>query len=374
VKLTTQVVHVPWRAPLRAAHGGEDAPRALVLVTLTDADGQVGYGEAAPLESYDGVSLDSVLTALSAYVPVLEASAGTGLATSAGPGLTGAAGPGFDHAGILSACMAVHDLPQALAAIDMALWDLAGRRAGQPVWKLLGAERAPSTVINAVIGAVDPVTAAAAATAAVRNGYRCVKVKVGAGDPTGAGDDLARVAAVRAAVGADVAVRIDANGAWGDSHVAAGALASLARFDIELCEEPVHGAYGISAVGALTPMTLAVDESTRDAEVFERRVAQAVCLKISASGGITGVTDDAHRARCLGYEVFLASTLDGPLGIAAALHAAALVVPGRAFGLSTLERFIAPPPFTPTGGVLLPPPGPGLGTGLTDWYGPPDAP
>jgi L-alanine-DL-glutamate epimerase-like enolase superfamily enzyme len=315
-----------------------------VLVTLEDADGRVGYGEAAPLESYDGVSVERVLDALSAYGPVLAALAAPEVSAGLPP------------------CQAVDDLPQALAAVDLALWDLAGRRAGVPVWQLLGAPAAPPTDLNAVIGAVDPASAADEAAAAVREGYACVKVKVGVAG------DLARVSAVRAAVGPDVTLRVDANGAWGSIDAAVAALAELAPLGLELCEEPVHGAIAISAVSARAAVDLAVDESTRDSEVFARRVARAVCLKISAAGGITGVVDDAHRARDLGYEVFLASTLDGPLGIAAALHAAAVVRPDRACGLSTLERFQTPPPYPVAGGRLAPPAGPGLGDGLTDWY------
>jgi L-alanine-DL-glutamate epimerase-like enolase superfamily enzyme len=344
VQLSTRVVHVPWRAPLRAAHGGETEPRPLVLVALEDADGLVGYGEAAPLASYDGVSLARVEAALARYAAVLAPL--TAPEVSAG----------------LAACQAVDDLPQALAAVDLALWDLAGRRAGVPVWQLLGAGAAAPVEINAVIGAVDPATAADAAAAAVRAGYRCIKVKVGVDG------DLARVSAVRAAVGPEVAIRIDANGAWGSRDAAVSALAALAPLGIELCEEPVHGAVGISAVGARAGVDLAVDESTRDSEVFSRRVARAVCLKVAASGGITGMVDDAHRARVLGYEVFLASTLDGPLGIAAALHAATVIAPDRACGLSTLGRFAPAAPFTPAEGKLAPPRGPGLGDGLVSWY------
>ena len=73
--------------------------------------------------------------------------------------------------------------------------------------------------------------------------------------------------------------------------------------------------------------------------MFDARVCQAVCLKIASCGGITGVVQAARQARAAGYEVYLASTLDGPLGIAAALHVAAFVRPSRACGLATLALF-----------------------------------
>ena len=86
---------------------------------------------------------------------------------------------------------------------------------------------------------------------------------------------------------------------------------------------------------------VAADESARDPGVFSRRVCDAICLKIARCGGISGLVRDAAAARAAGYEVYLASTLDGPLGIAAALHAAAVVVPDRHCGLATLDRFDA---------------------------------
>jgi L-alanine-DL-glutamate epimerase-like enolase superfamily enzyme len=344
VKVASTVLSAAWRAPLTAAHGGADAPRPLVLLRLQGADGVEGLGEAAPLESYDGVSVADVLGDLEACGPVL------------------AAADGGEPATVLAACRAEGALPQALAAIDLALWDMAGRRARRPVWSLLGATAPPVVAVNAVIGAEDRDRAAAEARAAVLAGYRCVKVKVGLGD------DAARVAAVRTAVGPDVAIRVDANGAWLTAAAAVSALAELSRFDLELCEEPVHGARAIGEVAVATTVPIAVDESTADPESFTARCADLMCLKIAASGGISGVLADAERARALGYAVFLASTLDGPLGIAAALHVAAALGPDRPSGLSTLNRFATPPPFGVTGAQLTPPPGPGLGDGLLEWY------
>ena len=135
----------------------------------------------------------------------------------------------------------------------------------------------------------------------------------------------------------------------------------------------MHGAAAIEAVAHAVPkIALATDESAgailgTDA----RRLCDAVCLKIAASGGITGLIEDAERARELGYEVYVASTLDGPLGIAAALHAAAVVAPDRHCGLATLGRFGpgVPPELVANGGLMRPPAGPGLGEGLLAWYG-----
>ncbi|MGH2913713.1 MAG: hypothetical protein ACRDMX_01875, partial [Solirubrobacteraceae bacterium] len=70
------------------------------------------------------------------------------------------------------------------------------------------------------------------------------------------------------------------------------------------------------------------------------------------------------------YQVYLASTLDGPLGIAGALQAAAAIAPDRACGLATLALFAGrAAPIAPVRGAMAPAAGPGLGDGLLAWYG-----
>ncbi len=306
---------------------GSVSERELVLLELTDAAGVTGHGEAAPLPSYDGVTADQVRAALEACRPVLA------------------------RDGALAECAEMTVLPQALAAIDLALWDLRGRRAAAPVWQLLGASAPPEVEVNYTIGATDRAGAAREAATAREGGFGCVKVKVGVGD------DAGRIAAVRAASGPGMAIRLDANGVW-SAEEAEAMLGVLAPAGIELCEEPVADLEELARLRA--PVPVALDESAMDA--LEHRVADAVCLKIARCGGITGVVAAARRARATGYDVYLASTLDGPLGIAAALHAAAAVAPDRACGLATLSIFDLPDdPLPVRRGVMTAPAGPGLG-------------
>lgn len=353
MRVAVTVLEVPWRAPLVASHGAGSGAgrragagsRTLLLLTLAGDDGVSGYGEAAPLAGYDGVSIEAVTAALTRCEPVLAES------------------DGVARERLLAECSKLAQLPEALAAIDLALWDLAGRRAGEPVWRLLGADRPPVVAVNATIGAEQPAEAGEEAAAARASGFGCVKVKVGTGD------DERRLAAVRAAVGSEMLIRIDANGAWAVAD-AIDALGRLRVHRLELCEEPVHGLDQLATVAAAVGMPpVAADESASDPEVFTApRRFDAVCLKISRCGGITGVLRDAAAARGAGYEVYLASTLDGPLGIAAALHAAAALAPDRHCGLATLGRFDAPDPLPVSGGWMSPPQGSGLGDGLVDWY------
>jgi L-alanine-DL-glutamate epimerase-like enolase superfamily enzyme len=323
VKLDYEILGARLRAPLVSAHSRMES-RPLVAVTLTADDGLVGHGEAAPLESYDGVGVDRVVAELERARRALD---------------TG--GPAPDDL-----------LPQALAAIDLAGFDLRGRREGAPVWRLLGAERADPIAVNATIGAESPECAAALASAASAAGFACVKLKVGVEH------DLARVRAVRDAC-PELAIRLDANGAWTVSEAVA-VLAELEPLGVECCEEPVHGVDQLEAVAAASGVAVAADETTSDPALFGRRACAAVCLKIAASGGIAGVIADAERARAAGYQVYLASTLDGPLGIAAALHAATVVRPDRPCGLATLAQFESVDPLPPVAGTMTAPSGPGL--------------
>ena len=323
-----------FRERQRAAYGTL-AERELVEVTLIDGEGRRGRGEAAPLEPYDGVTLERVGVALERYAAVVA----------------------YPPAGVLllDACRAADELPQALAAIDLALWDLAGTRAGRPVCELLTERPATTVAVNATIGAEDPARAAAEAARAVRAGYGTVKVKVGIGD------DLARVAAVRAAIGPEPGLRLDANGAW-DVAQAERALDELAPYGLELVEEPVRGLAATQELRERVPVRIAIDETAAIPGALTARVADAICLKISRCGGIGGLLAAATLVRASGAEVYLASTHDGPLGIAAALHAAAALAPLPACGLATLELFEhAPSALTPRGGAIAVPTGAGLG-------------
>jgi L-alanine-DL-glutamate epimerase-like enolase superfamily enzyme len=281
-----------------------------------------GVGEAAPLEPYDGVPMAAVVAALDAYAAVLA----------------------DEPEDPLEACRAERDLPQALAAIDIALWDARARAAGAPVCALLGGAARP-VIVNALVGAEDRAGAAAAAARAAEAGYRCVKVKVGIGD------DAGRLAAVRAAVGPDVAIRADANGAWRSVREALANLRALEPVALELCEEPIHGVEELRAVRAESPVPIAMDETYAP----RSGAADAVCLKVSRCGGITGLLRDAATARAAGSDVYLASTFDGPVGVAAALHAAAALGVLMPCGLATLGAFEGVEPLPLVDGGIVPP-------------------
>jgi L-Ala-D/L-Glu epimerase len=328
------------RRPLESSYGSI-TERELLTVSLSDEDGVWGYGEAAPLEPYDGVSLARVEEALARYRPVLEDAAQ------------------MNGAEIVDACRRVDDLPQAFAAIDLALWDRAGRRSGRGVASLITDVPARGVRVNATVSATDRAGAAAQAASAVRGGVGCVKLKVGVGD------DAGRVAAVRAAIGPRAALRLDANGAW-DVEGAVRSIEELSPAGLELVEEPVHGLVAVREVRERVAVRVAIDETAAEHGALTAGVADAVCLKISRCGGISGLLAAAALVRASGAEVYVASTLDGPLGIAAGVHAAAALAsrgPLPACGLATLGAFEGLPPneLAPVRGEIPVPGGHGLG-------------
>ncbi len=339
MRLGVQRHRLRLRQPLASSYG-DVSERELLTVSLTDEDGVTGYGEAAPLQPYDGISIARVERALERYRPILERSTGT------------------NGAEIVDACRRAEDLPEAFAAIDLALWDRAGRRAGRPVAALLTDTPAPSVAVNATLSALDRVGAAKQAARAVEQGFDCLKVKVGSGD------DAGRIAAVRAAAGPHAALRVDANGAWSVEQ-AVRAIDVLSPAGLELVEEPVHGLARVREVRERVAVRVAIDETAAEHGALTAGVADAVCLKIARCGGISGLLAAASLVRASGAEAYVASTLDGPLGIAAALHAAAALAsrgPLPACGLATLAMFEGiGDPLAAVDGAIGVPDGPGLG-------------
>jgi L-alanine-DL-glutamate epimerase-like enolase superfamily enzyme len=317
--------------------------RRLLAVSITDESGLVGHGEAAPLEAYDGVSLEQVEAALGRYAPVLARS------------------EALEFGQLLEACRREEEEPAALAAIDVALWDLAGKRAGRPVAELLSANPARAVKVNATLTGADREAVARHAAGAAGAGFECLKLKVGTAD------DVGRVAAVRSAVGRRAALRLDANGAW-SVNGAVRAIEALAPAGIELVEEPTHGLEAIGQVRRRVSAPVAIDETAAMPGALGSGAADAVCLKISRCGGISGLIAAASLVRSSGAELYLASTLDGPVGIAAALHAAAALAssgPLLPCGLATLALFAGfEDPLPARDGRIALPAVPGLGVEL----------
>jgi O-succinylbenzoate synthase len=208
----------------------------------------------------------------------------------------------------------------------------------------------PEVEVNALVPAVDPDEAARQAACAVAAGFACVKVKVGRGD------DRSRVAAVRAAIGADIAIRVDANGAW-DVDTAVRAIAALAGHDLELVEQPVATLDDLAVLRRRVPVRIAADECVRDVDDARRLArldaADAVVLKVQPLGGVRPALEVAEAAR---IPSIVTSMMETSVGLAAGLAlAAALPELPFACGLGTataLAADVVADPLVPVGGRL----------------------
>lgn len=238
---------------------------------------------------------------------------------------------------------------------ESARWLAAAVEAGWGDWPAPVRGRVP---VNATVPAVAPERVAA--VLAPFGPCPAVKVKV-AEAGQGIEDDVARVAAVRDAVGPDVALRVDANGAW-SLREAADALGRLAAYDLEYAEQPVADLAGLRQLRLLLArrgldVLLAADESIRRAE-DPRRVAAAgaadlVVLKVAPMGGVRAALEVAEAC---GLPVVVSSALDTSVGLAAGVALAAALPELRyACGLGTaslLASDVARAPLRPVGGAL----------------------
>jgi O-succinylbenzoate synthase len=181
-------------------------------------------------------------------------------------------------------------------------------------------------------------------------GYPAVKVKVGPGD----GVDL--VAAVRDAVGPGVALRVDANGAW-DLDTAAAVIARLARYDLELVEQPVPNLEDLARLRRHVGVPLAADECVRTLADAQRlralEAADALVVKVQPAGGVRA---GAKLVDAAGVPGIPSSMHETSVGVAAGLAlAAALPELPYACGLATVAHRahdVTATPLLPDHGTL----------------------
>jgi len=207
--------------------------------------------------------------------------------------------------------------------------------------------------VNGLVPAVEADTAERLAAEAAAAGMTTVKVKVGGGP---IGDDADRVAAVRAALGPGGRIRLDANGAW-DVDTAVAALQHLARFDLELVEQPVADLADLARVRRRVPVPVAADESLRSLGDARRLAAldaaDAVVVKVQPLGGVRAALRVIDAA---GVPAVVSSLYETSIGLAAGVAlAAALPELSFACGLGTgalLAGDVVADPLIPVAGLL----------------------
>lgn len=296
MELAHRPVALPLAAPFRISRSVQEVAET-VEVALTH-DGVTGFGEAAPQDRYG----ESVASAQAFLDGAGEMLGDDPFALEAiGRRLAGRPGE-----------MA------AKAALDGALHDLCGKLAGQPVWRLLGVERAgPPTSWTVWLGDPDDM-ARRAEEAAPR--FRRLKLKLGGRD----GLDVERVRAVRAVT--DLPLMVDVNEYW-ELEEAVAAIAELAGLGVEYVEQPLPQAHADGPeLRRRSSLPIYVDEDchTLSDVAACAELAHGINIKLAKSGGIREAVKMAAAARALGLGVMLGCMVESGLGIAAGCQLASL--------------------------------------------------
>ncbi|WP_248897081.1 mandelate racemase/muconate lactonizing enzyme family protein [Haloplanus halobius] len=319
--------------PLSTAHG-PIREREGVLLGVEREGEVVGVGEATPLPDWTE-SLAACRTALDAVTGVENVDE---ILRSLGTE-SDATDPLNDAPAAITDPLA--DAPAARHAVELAVLDARGRHRGPPLADLLAASPASAVPVNATVGDADAEATVEAAIEAVDAGFDCLKMKVGVGALE---RDVARLRAVRDAVGPDIALRADANGAW-DRETATEAIDALAPLDLAYLEQPLP-ASDLSGHTALRGrgVDIALDETLTVAStdaVFEAAAADILVLKPMALGGPARALSAARAAERAGVAPVVTTTVDAAPARTAAVHVAAAIPDVRPCGLATGDALAA---------------------------------
>ena len=277
-----------------------------VLVRLHTNQGIVGWGEAAPFPALTG---DTQATSIAAAKDIAELVMGQ---------------DALNYAKIINAINSfIPHNPSIKAAFDMALFDILGKAADLPLYKLLGGVK-NSFETDLTISLHTPEETAIRALDAVKNGFKTIKAKVGVSMES----DVARIKALRGAVGPEINIRIDANQAW-SVREAIKNLDRLMEYNIQLVEQPVRAwdLDGLKQVRQSVKIPVMADEavfSPADAlKIIKSEAADYLNIKLMKAGGILSSLKIAYlgEAACLPCMVGCMNESNLSISAGAHLHA-----------------------------------------------------
>ena len=300
-------ISVPLRTPFKTALRSVSSVEDVIVEIHTDC-GAVGYGEAPPTGAITGDTTGAIIGAIQDHIAKTII------------------GRDVDELEPLlqSVQKCIVGNSSAKAAVDMALWDLYGQLYNIPVYKLLGGGR-KRIVTDITISVNNPDTMVSDSLKAVARGYDCLKMKVGVNPEL----DVARLSAVRNAVGKDIVIRIDANQAWTPKQ-AVKILNKMQELglDIELVEQPVsdHDFAGLKYVTDRSYVPVLADEAVFSPEnamtILQMGAADLINIKLMKCGGIYNALKIASAAEVFGVECMIGCMLEAKISVNAAVHLA----------------------------------------------------
>lgn len=279
-----------------------------VLVTVTLEDGTVGYGEASMGPTLYADTIETTVVLVQRYF---------------GPALVGQEIEGLDRLAALLDKVKRHGNLCARGAVDLALHDALGKRYGVPVATLIGGPHATEWPMVGWIGLTTPEKAGARAGEYVADGFEWFKLKV-------SGDlhlDMARVAAVREAIGAGAPLRIDAGGAYAPKDALRLAW-RLADYDVELLEDPVpeEAWFAFADMRVRSPVPICADGVIRSphdaARILSSGCADMLKVKLIRAGGLVNACKIMTLAEMFDVPVIVGRSTTGDIEAAAQLHLA----------------------------------------------------
>ncbi len=296
-------LRTPFKTALRTVSSVED-----VIVEIHTDDGRIGYGEAPPTGPITGDTTLAIIGAIQDHIA---------------KSIIGMDVDDFEDV-LQKVQKSIVGNTSAKAAVDMALWDLYGQKYGIPVYKLMGGARKQITT-DITISVNDPDTMVRDSLIALERGYDCLKMKVGVNPEL----DVARLKAVREAVGNDITIRIDANQAWNPKQ-AVKILNAMQEQGllIELVEQPVpaHDLDGMKYVTDRSYVPVLADESLYSpadaAAILRMGAADLLNIKLMKCGGLYNALKICTMAEVYGVECMIGCMLEAKISVNAAVHLA----------------------------------------------------
>lgn len=362
------------RLPTRRTHkwtGLTEPIGQYLLVKITGSDGSVGWGEAPALKDWGGE--------FGRYYGESTAIVDLVIAKYLAPAV---AGLEVGHPAELHRRMdaAIKGYPYAKAAVDFAYYDLTGKALGVPVHVLLGGLLRPIVPVTHSIGLIDVEEAVTEVKAVVRDGIRTIKIKVGINPDR----DVAIVGAIRAAVGPDIALCVDANEGYRTPGEAVQTVRRMEQFNLIYVEQPVMGIERIAQVAARIDPPVMADESAWNAhdvsQIINQRAAQIVSIYTTKPGGLYRAMQVSAVCEAAGIICNVNGSVETGIGNLANVHLAAAapaavlsnVIPvsmpaeaqnGRIGGIYYTDDLLSEPMVFADGGIRVPT-GPGMGISI----------